>query len=185
MHPEAYNAVGRMVAFSGINAQEPWPALDVGGAYWNGSARGHLPKAKWTILELTPPEQQLGRVQGFDWEAYIVGDATTWRPASNEDYDRYPVVLCTELLEHVQDWPAVVETLSHAVTMNGIVMITCASVGRPVHGATGAPSPLEGEWYGNVEVPDLEFELLKYFKEVRVDYQYPPGDAYAFARGVR
>lgn len=176
MHPEAYRAVGRMLQYSGINLQEPWQALDVGGANWNGSARPHLPNANWTVLDLAP-------TQFLDdhWSEYIIGDATSYRLSHVND--RYDVVLCTELLEHVRNWPAVVHTLSHLVKDDGIVMITCASTGRPVHGATGAPLPAEGEWYGNVDTPDLEVELMKWFTEFHVDYQWPPGDAYAFARG--
>lgn len=175
-------AVRRMIQWTGINREEPWQAIDVGGAYWNGSARPELPNARWTILELEPPET--GGGEKGDWDQYVVGDATTWRPVDN-GFTRFDVVLCTELLEHVENWPAVVETLSHCVSETGSVFITCASVGRPIHGATGAPSPAEGEWYGNVEVPDLEFELLKWFDHVKVDYAYPPGDAYTLARFPR
>ena len=176
MHPEAYRAVERMIAYSGINTQEPWSAVDIGGANWNGSARPLLPNARWTVLDLEDSGPDLN-----DWETYIVADATTWRPGDN-GFRKFDVVLCTELLEHVENWPAVVETLAHCVTADGFVMITCASTGRPIHGATGGPVPLDGEWYGNVDAPDLEVELMKWFTEFKVDYQWPPGDAYAFAR---
>lgn len=180
MHLEAFNAVGRMVDFTGINRQEPWQALDVGGAYWNGSARTQLPNARWTILDLAPPDTNEA-YEKADWDQYVVGDATIWRPADG-GFGRFDVVLCTELLEHVKDWPAVLKTLSHCVTETGSVFITCASTSRPIHGATGAAAPAEGEWYENVDVPDLEFELLKWFGYVKTDYAYPPGDAYAIAR---
>ena len=176
MHPEAYRAVGRMVKHSGINVEEPWMGLDVGGASWNGTARDHLPNARWTILELAPTQYEAL------WDQYVIGDATTWRP-SHDGFTRFDVVLCTELLEHVEQWPAVIETLAHAVKPGGIVMLTCASTGRPVHGATGTPQPLDDEWYANVDVPDLEVEFMKWFGDFKVDYQWPPGDAYAFARG--
>ena len=176
MHPEAYNAVGRMLAYSGINREEPWDAIDVGGANWNGSARPHLPNARWWVLDMSPADNST------DWQTYEVGDATTYRPEQPEDRFRHDVVLCTELLEHVQNWPAVVETLAHLVKDDGFVMITCASTGRPIHGATGGPVPLDGEWYGNIDAPDLEVELMKWFTDFKVDYQWPPGDAYAFAR---
>lgn len=172
MHPEAYAAVGRMIELSGINTQEPWRAIDVGGANWNGSARPHLPNAHWTVLDMEPTQIP------DDWTEYIVADATTFRGLV-----RYDVVLSTELLEHVENWPAVVETLAHLVTDDGIVLITCASTGRPMHGATGTPLPLNGEWYGNVDVPDLEVELMKHFKSFWTHFQPLPGDAYAMARG--
>lgn len=175
MHLEAYNAVGRMVAFAGINPQEPWRAIDVGGANWNGSARPHLPNARWDVLDLSEHEDTAN-----DWETYTVGDATTFRLSS--ETRGYDVVLCTELLEHVENWPAVIETLAKIVSDDGVVMITCASTGRPMHGATGTPMPLAGEWYGNVDVPDLEVELMKWFRTFHVSYQPLPGDAYAFAK---
>lgn len=178
MHAEAYMAVRRMIQLAGINREEPWQAIDVGGAYWNGSARPELPKARWTILELEPPEVGGGKE---DWDQYVVGDATIWRP-EDSGFKKFDVVLCTELLEHVELWPDVVKTLAACVTEHGSVFITCASTSRPVHGSTGAPSPAEGEWYGNVDVPDLELELRKHFGFVWIDYAYPPGDAYALAR---
>jgi hypothetical protein len=179
MHLEAYNAVGDMLRVAGVNTEQPWQALDVGGASWNGSARPHLPNANWTVLDLAPTQYE-----DDSWSEYVVADATKWIPEEN-GFKRFDVVTCTELLEHVQDWPAVCRTLAHCVTETGTVVITCASTSRPVHGATGAPLPAEGEWYGNVDVPDLEFELLKWFSYVRTDYRYPPGDAYALARFPR
>lgn len=176
MHPEAYAAVGRMIELSGINTQEPWRAIDVGGANWNGSARPHLPNAHWTVLDMAPAQYEVD-----DWHTYVVADATTWRTPQSSD--RYDVVLCTELLEHVENWPAVIATLADLVTDDGIVLITCASTGRPMHGATGTPLPLNGEWYGNVDVPDLEVELMKHFKSFWTHFQPLPGDAYAMAKG--
>jgi methyltransferase family protein len=179
MHAEAYLAVRRMIQRSGINREEPWTALDIGGAYWNGSARPELPNADWTIIDL---EGSPAQTDAHDWNQYVVADATTWRP---EDDAKFHVVLCTEVFEHLADWVSIIETAHAVLHLDGIFIVTCASMGRTAHGATGAPAPAEGEWYANVHENDLRWTLENWFLDVHVEYAYPPGDAYALARNPR
>jgi hypothetical protein len=185
MHPEAYLAVRRMIWRSGINTQERWTALDIGGAYWNGSARPELPDADWTVLDQEDPFADNMPPTGFmhGWNQYVVGDATTWQPTT-----LYDVVLCTEVFEHVENWRAIVRTIWSAINPKspaGIVIITCASTGRSEHGATGEPTPAKGEWYANVPAPELQEELYRYFTSVDVEYAPTPGDVYALATGPK
>jgi hypothetical protein len=181
MHPEAYLAVRRMIQRSGINTQERWTALDIGGAYWNGSARPELRGADWTVIDVEAPTyDQPGQ---HLWDAYIQDDATTWQPTT-----LYDVVICTEVFEHVENWRAIVRTIWSAINPKspaGIVIITCASTGRPEHGATGEPTPAKGEWYANVPAPELQEELYRYFTNVDVEYAPTPGDVYALATGPK
>ena len=46
MHPEAHDAVGRMLDLSGIERAAPWRVLDLGGRDINGTIRAHLPKGR-------------------------------------------------------------------------------------------------------------------------------------------
>jgi len=168
MHAEAYAAVDRMITDSGIDRRGQWTGLDIGGRNVNGAARDLLPRATWTGLDATPGP-------GVD----IVADARTWVPDRLVD-----VVLCTEVLEHVERWAEVLTTARDALDPAGpgLVLVTCASSGRPPHGAGGAPAPAEGEWYRNVAPDVLEDVARRLWRDVHVTYNPHPGDAYLWAR---
>jgi SAM-dependent methyltransferase len=172
MHPEAHDGLARQLAASGLPLDAPWRVLDLGGRDINGSIRGLLPNARWTGLDI-----EAGA--GVD----LVHDATQPWP---DGWDRYDIVVCTEVLEHVERWPAVLRTAAQALDPGGpeALFVTCASTGRPEHGASGAPLPGPGEWYANVPPAVLEARLLDVFDHVVVEYRRLPGDAYARAVGV-
>jgi hypothetical protein len=113
--------------------------LEIGGRDLNGNARGLWPRIVWTVLDVLPGP-------GVD----IVADARTWVP------DRgYQIVLCTEVLEHVEDWRLVVNTAAKALDPGGLVVITCAGPGRPPHSGVEATDILPGEYYHNISPVDL------------------------------
>lgn len=165
MHAEAHAGFGWALGMTRIDLTRPWRVLDVGGQDVNGTAHDYFPHAEVTTLDLE--------------RADIIADATTWQP------DRlFDVVMATELLEHVEDWPAVVATMRSSLDPDGpgILLTTCASTDRRPHGATGARWPADGEHYANVDPLDLAEVLARSFSVSGVRYQYPPGDAYAWAR---
>lgn len=165
MHPEAHAALAKMVADSGVDAMAPLLALDLGGANYNGTGRGRFPRAEWIGLDLRPGS-------GVD----IVADAATWTP------DRaYDVVVSTELLEHAREWRACLHTAWAALRPGGLLFVTCASTGRPVHSHSGLAELAEGEHYGNV-APDQLAAALEEFPERHVTYAEAAGDVYAWAR---
>lgn len=174
MHPEARAAIERMIDERNqwsreLGAFVPLTGLDLGGQDVNGGVRDLFgDQVLWDVLDI---EAGPG--------VTIVGDATSWRPGPNAVH--YDVVLTTETLEHVQAWPAILETAAAVMTERGTLFVTCASTSRPAHGATGAPLPAEGEWYQNVVPEHLKTALDGLFEHVQVDYAYPPGDAYAWA----
>jgi SAM-dependent methyltransferase len=172
MHPEARKGLARQLAASGLSLDAPWRVLDLGGRDINGQIRDLLPAAKWTGLDIEPGP-------GVD----LVHDATQPWP---DGWDRYDVVVCTEVLEHVEQWAALLRTASQALEPGRpeLLLVTCASTGRPVHGASGAPLPEPGEWYANVPPQVLGERLLELFRDVTVEYRALPGDAYARAVGV-
>lgn len=174
MHAEAYDGFGRMLAASGLDVNHPWYILDVGGADVNGSVRDYFPQGIFTGLDIEA-------APGVE----IVADAATWQ-LPEDDYG-YDVVIATELAEHAEDWAAIVETMAKALDPEGpmLLITTCASDGRPPHGARGEWGVPEGQWYRNVPPGEMREILERHFREVYVEYQANPGDCYAWARGVK
>ena len=117
----------------------PGTGLDIGGRDLNGHPRHLWPAVRWLVLDLRPGP-------GVD----IVADATT-----SQDHGVHDVVLCTEVLEHVEDWPAVVATAARSVAAGGRLVITCAGPGRVPHSGIEATSIQPGEHYRNVTAQEL------------------------------
>lgn len=175
MHPQAYRAVARMARELGLDrgrpAPERWWGLDIGGVDVNGSARHWLSAVThWHGLDVEAGP-------GVD----IVADATSI-PDMYPFREAYDVVLCTEVLEHVEDWPAVVRNAAWSLKPGGVLVLTCAGRGRTPHGARGARRPAPGEHYGNVESRDLQRELMRSFADWGISYNPKPGDLYAWGR---
>lgn len=167
MHLEAHQAIGSMLSSTTLHMQGSYVGLDVGGRNVNGSAREWLPNTRWFGLDV---------VAGPDVD--IVADAARWVP------DRlFDIVMATELFEHTPLWRDIIGVMASALDPSGpgIFLSTCASFGRPRHGASGEPLPPPGEWYQNVDHRDIETELQKHFHCVHVTFNPHPGDAYALA----
>ena len=163
-----------MVNLSGIDPQRDWRILDVGGADVNGSVRDYFPAAEFTGLDIEP-------APGVD----IVADAAVAGPwAQTQAWD---IVIATELFEHAERWREIIETMAFVLNLDGpqLLIATCASTGRPPHGARGEWGVPEGQFYGNVSPEDLRAELEKHFYNVHVEYKANPGDAYMYAQRRR
>lgn len=174
MHVEAHAGFARMLAGSGLDsATFTGAVLDFGGRDINGSVRGLLPNAHWLGVDITPGP-------GVD----LVLDLTT---VGSMPVAFGHVVACTEVFEHVQEWPQIVRAAAQSLRADGpqVLLVTCASTGRRPHGASGEMDPPPGEWYANVPPDDLRASLERHFEQVAVEYQANPGDAYAWARGVK
>jgi hypothetical protein len=165
MHPEAREGFAWALGASGLRVGPGLRVLDVGGQDVNGTVHDLLLGAEVTTLDLE--------------NADIIADARTWVP------DRlFDLVIATEVFEHVREWRNVLLTMRAALDERGpgVLVATCASAGRPAHGATGAPLPVLGEHYENVHAADLRETLRTLFTESQVSYRHPPGDAYMWAR---
>ena len=124
----------------------PGTGLDLGGRDLNGHPRDLWPGVRWLVLDLRPGP-------GVD----VVADATV-----DQDHGVYDVVLCTEVLEHVEDWPAVVATSARALAAGGRLVITCAGPGRAPHSGITAAGITPGEWYRNVSHHELAAVLVEH-----------------------
>lgn len=178
MHPEAYRAVSRMAHQHGLDRHHrnvlTTKGLDIGGADVNGSARELLSVVRtWDGVDIAPGP-------GVDIVADMTQDFSTGPLGHLPGF--YDVVLCTEVLEHVQDWPALVRNAAKALREGGLLILTCAGRGRRPHGARGAKDPAPGEYYGNVDDAALLGVLGQVFSESSLTYNPNPGDLYAWAR---
>ena len=98
--------------------------IDVGARNVNGSLRPHA--------------EQFGPAgyHGVDIEAGrrgrrgLPGRAPRRALRRRESFD---VVICTEVLEHVRDWRAVISNLKQLVAPGGVLLITTRSIGFPYH----------------------------------------------------
>jgi SAM-dependent methyltransferase len=169
MHDAAQAAVGQMIRESQCDATAPMTGIDLGGADYNGTARWQFPQTTWTSVDIRPN-------RGVD----VVADAASYRPDEPVD-----VVLCTELLEHAQNWRACVLNAIRILKPGGYLFITCAGDGRGEHSHSGNPLPAE-EYYGNVELSELR-KVLKAspgLSDTNWGLRYAPVvcDLYAWAR---
>lgn len=185
MHPEALRGVRDMIEASGADLRCPdrstgGPiALDIGGADVNGSARRWFPdNTAWFGLDIAP-------APGVD----IVTDATTWRGQAVENgpylmLPAFDIVLCTEMFEHVEKWPLVLDTIHAALVKGGHAFITFASEGRRPHGARGEHDVPAGEWYRNVSRTEFAQAVVRgpAWSDLGIVYNANPGDIYAWLR---
>lgn len=120
--------------------------VDIGSKNWNGDTRYLFTKSRYTGLDLCAGD-------GVD----IVGPAHL-APIESESCD---VVISTECLEHDPHW---ILTLKHAgywLMPGGLLLITCATEGRPEHATTAHPGHgnVVSDYYHNLTEDDLRFAL--------------------------
>lgn len=189
MHPEALDAVARMTTASGyIKAvsgplSHPRRGLDIGGADVNGCARSVIPCIDtWIGLDIEP-SPGVDVVADFTDLTGLCAPPLSWRS------EMFDVVLCTEVLEHVADWRAIVENAWHFLARDGFAFFTAAGCaegwGRRPHGARGELDPPAGEYYQNVDINQLTEWLetiVPNCSTFGVHGRPVPGDVYAWIR---
>ncbi len=167
MHPAALANFQR--EFNAVLSVSDWRmstrlrVLDMGGQDVNGTVHGHL--RAWLAerletlhvldIEAGPGVTHVGDARKLDW----------W------DGHHYDVVISTEMLEHLEGWYSAIDVARAVLRSGGWFIGTCAGYGRAPHGATGAPSPLSGEWYENISAESLTIELTSNFDRINVGYE--------------
>lgn len=138
MHPAAMEYVARFATDDKLRV------LDIGGRFINGSPRSLFPHAEYLSVDLFEGP-------GVD----VVADAVTWEPPHSFD-----VVLCLEVFEHTESWPALIGAGFAACAPGGLMVVTCAGPGRGEHSAVDGGWRLHpGEWYRNVPEAELASAL--------------------------
>lgn len=164
MHQEAFDYI-KCIQEEYRIGETPLNGLDIGGQLINMPVHHLFPKVSWTVLDI---EDGVG--------VDIVADGTTWRSDT-----KYDLVLSTEVLEHLEDWRGIMTTCAEALETGGILILTCASVGRPPHSAHGVVPVPPGEWYANVPVPEIEKAAEGLFTYFEAEFNREHGDAYLIA----
>ena len=106
-----------------------------------------------------------------------------------EDSD-YDVVISCEMLEHDLFYHASLTRMANLVKPGGLLIITCATEGRPEHGTTNhspADSPATNNYYRNIVVKDImiayrELVLNGYFDTFHVELNHESHDLYIYAK---
>ena len=133
MHDTALEFVSRFAT------TDPVTVIEIGSRDINGSTRALFPAATWVGLDLYEGP-------GVDW----VGNCTDYIPASQVN-----LVICTEALEHAEQWERILEVAVTWLVPGGKIIITCAGPGRAPHSHHDGATVREGEYYGNLTTDQI------------------------------
>lgn len=97
--------------------------LEVGSCNVNGSLRSYV--------ESLHPKEYLGVDFAPGSGVDVICDATEL--VDRFGPERWDLVITTEMMEHVQDWPAVVSNLKRSIAPEGYLLLTTRSFGFPLH----------------------------------------------------
>lgn len=133
MHQEAYNWVAKQKqAYPELFFQKR--VVEFGSYYINGTVRDFFNGCNYT---------------GVDWRAGPMVDTVS--PAHLYIDQGIDVVITTETLEHDVYWKDTIRNAFNILKRNGVLLVTCAGIGRPEHCIeTG-----ENSYYGNLSIVDL------------------------------
>ena len=159
MHAEAAEFVRAAAAVIPVL---PDLVLEVGSLNVNGTARDAFPGSFWVGVDSRP-----GNGVSMDVDAF----ALPVRPL-------FDLVVCCEVLEHVEDVAGLVGRLVGWAVPGGHVVITCAGPGRTPHGVNGAD--VGTEWYRNVEPAELR--ATEGVEWLLFEFHRSRGDLYALGR---
>lgn len=157
MHPEARAWVAQWVP------DRPVSVLECGGRNINGGVRDLFTATRYVSVDLEPGP-----------EVDVVGDF------AEHAGDLVDVVVCCEVAEHCEHWPALLVAAVRNLTSGGLLVFTAAGPGRAPHSAVDGGDVRPGEWYRNID-PDLLGErLASMFSRSQVDVLGPDVRAVAW-----
>jgi len=137
MHDTAMEFVSRFATSESVTV------IEIGSRDINGSTRALFPAAIWIGLDLYEGPS-------VDW----VGDCTNYAPTSPVN-----LVICTEVLEHAEQWEQILDVAATWLSPSGKIIITCAGPGRAPHSHHDGATVREGEYYGNLTIDQITGRL--------------------------
>ncbi len=119
--------------------------LEIGSLDVNGTVRGLFCDCAYTGIDVAPGP-------GVD----VVAEGQDYAGAS-ESFD---TVISCEVMEHNPHWAATFDNMIRMTRPGGLVLMTCATTGRPEHGTPAAmpecsPLTLGWDYYGNLTGDDF------------------------------
>lgn len=132
-HPKYFNCVS---------------VLDVGSQDINGNNRRFFSNSQYLGLDI-------GEGRNVDVTGYV----HEWAETCDKEFD---VVISGEMLEHDMYWEQSILSMYKLVKSGGLLLITCASIGRPEHGtraSSSVDSPFTNDYYRNISREDMEYAI--------------------------
>ena len=139
--------------------------LEVGSLNINGSVR-----------QFFEPDQYIGCDLGEGDGVDIVCQGHEL-PYANGSFD---VVISCECFEHDKHWEKTFQKMIDLVRKSGLVIFSCATIGRPEHGTTRtspADAPFTNDYYRNLREEDFE-QFKSSFDSYRFSQCLRPRDLY-------
>jgi hypothetical protein len=148
--------------------------LEVGSQDINGTVRGFFPNAR-EYLGI-----DLGIAKCVDW---VIPGELIELPNGWAD-----VTVSTECFEHCRKWDQVMTNMIRITKPHGLLVITCASIGRATHGTIDSDtlsSPYTTDYYKNLSITDISEKILlgHYFSSHGFEVNSESGDLYFW--GIR
>jgi SAM-dependent methyltransferase len=139
--------------------------LEVGSLNINGSVR-----------QFFEPDQYIGCDLGEGAGVDIVCRGHEL-PYANESFD---VVISCECFEHDKHWEKTFQKMIDLARKGGLVIFSCATIGRPEHGTTRtspADAPFTNDYYRNLREEDFD-QFKSSFDSYRFSQCLRPRDLY-------
>ena len=175
-HPEQRDFIVNCLKRFAEKAHKSKNILEVGSQNINGSVKdyfGNIKDKNWFGLDL-----DCGKDVDFNIPGEIIQLPTAWADIS----------ISTECFEHSGSWIDIFKNMIRITKETGLIMLTFAGHGRPVHGTadTGSKwSPFTTDYYQNIEPKDLYncLDLRSYFSQYSLEENSQSCDTYFW--GIR
>lgn len=149
--------------------------VEFGSLNLNGTVRGFFTDCHYTGVDL---------IEGDGVDVVSKCHEYKWQPQRQPD-----VVISCEMLEHDEDWEASIKHMASILNWGGLLLLTCATTGRPEHGTRShspADSPATNDYYRNKDMHDIVTALDDYlwnneFDVVHMEINRESQDLYLYA----
>lgn len=143
-HKEQQDFFKRILSAHSMRINQAQKILEIGSQNINGTVRDFFPHAS-EYLGL-----DLGIDEGVDW---VIPGELVELPDAWAD-----ISISTECFEHCSTWDDVFTNMIRITKEGGLVLVTCAGIGRSTHGTIDSDeesSPFTTSYYKNLSIDDV------------------------------